>query len=452
MAVAIPTGRINVDENVLKYLAVLGLGQGASDSDVEAAYRRLTGEVRSGLVSWDRSKEIDEAYEYLRTVMMPHASATAAAPQEPAVPQQNGPEGTVGVGAPVKMTDAEQFPPAGHNQGPSVAKSRVYIWAFAILSVGLSLGILYYSLGLPTKKTAGMSREGDTASLIREIKPSIVTIKVGEQGTGSGFVVSKDGYIVTNAHVMREKGATATFSDGFSTEISLVMLDEDKDFALVKAVAKRDYAALKVGDSGLCSEGDPVIAAGAPLSLEFSFTKGIISSTRRSVPFLSAALIQTDAAINPGNSGGPLINYNGEVIGINFLKVSNEIAQGIGFAIAINDVKGYIRKKQHMSDDELDQALSREDKKLREIRQLPEDGGNSRSRDKAIEAQWERERRRKALVDCLEASNNSYQEQWNAYCKEARERDGCPVPYQVADLLERRRMQNRNECYRAYPQ
>jgi hypothetical protein len=189
------------------------------------------------------------------------------------------------------------------------------------------------------------------------------------------------------------------------------------------------------------------------LSLEFSFTKGIISSVKRTAPFLKASLIQTDAAINPGNSGGPLINYSGEVVGINFLKVSSEIAQGIGFAIAINDVKEYIDKKQHMTDDEIEQAMGREDKKLGEMGQLPEGAGApSRSKDKVIEAQWERERRRKALVDCIEATNNTYQESWNTYCREAREREGCSVPYQIVDLLERRRTQSRNDCYRFNPQ
>ena len=131
-------------------------------------------------------------------------------------------------------------------------------------------------------------------------------------------MVSKDGYIVTNGHVMKDKNAMAIFSDGFKTEVDLVILDEERDFALVKATAKREYQFLILGDSNRCSEGDAVVAAGAPLSLEFSFTKGIISSTNRSLPFLSARLIQTDAAINPGNSGGPLINGSGEVIGINF--------------------------------------------------------------------------------------------------------------------------------------
>ena len=99
------------------------------------------------------------------------------------------------------------------------------------------------------------------------IKPSIVTIKIGESGTGSGFVVTNDGYIVTNAHVMKEKSAIAIFSDGSRTDVNLVMLDENKDFALVKAVENKDYLFLTLGDSNKCSEGDTVIAAGG--SFEF---------------------------------------------------------------------------------------------------------------------------------------------------------------------------------------
>ena len=434
-----------MDENTLKYMAVLGLGEGATLDDVKAAYRHLTEGVKDGSISWDRSKEITSAYEYLITLMsQPAPNVKSAVP----------PEQKPAYGSPTKPGIApDRIYLAHYDSSQTIHKGKVYLWSFFILFVIVSAGVLFYFTGPPAKKQFFKLKEGDTAGIIRMIKPSIVTIRVSNKGTGSGFVVSKEGYIVTNAHVMREKSATATFSDGSNTEVTLVILDEEKDFALVKAVVQKEYPFLQLADSDRCSDGDAVIAAGAPLNLEFSFTKGIISSARRSAPFLNANLIQTDAAINPGNSGGPLINYNGEVIGINFLKVSQEIAQGIGFAIAINDVKNYIEKKQPMTDDELDQAMIREEKKLDEINQLPEGTSSSgRSKDKAIEAQWEREHRRKALVDCLETAGNNYQENWNAYCKEARERDNCSVPYNIADLLERRRTQSRNECYRFYPQ
>lgn len=431
-----------MDENALKYLSILGLGEDATIEEVKTAYQRLIEDVKNGSVSWERSKEITSAYEYLIMLMpqpAPDSKFTVSQEQKPAN------EG------PVKPNIAvDQIYLTHYSSGQTIQRGKVYLWSFAVVFVTVCAVVFLYSTGSPVKKGFSKPKEGDTAGLIRIIKPSIVTLRVGAKGTGSGFVVSKDGYIVTNAHVMREKSATATFSDGFSTEVNLVMLDEERDFALVKAAAQKEYPFLQLGDSSRSSEGDAVIAAGAPLSLEFSFTKGIISSSKRSAPFLQASLIQTDAAINPGNSGGPLINYSGEVIGINFLKVSQEIAQGIGFAIAINDVKAYIEKKQHMTDDEMDQAISREEKKLGEMNQLP-GGATGRSKDKAIEAQWERERKRKALVDCLEGANNHYQENWNAYCKEAREKEGCPVPYHVADFLERRRTQNRNDCYRFNP-
>ncbi len=432
-----------MDENVLKYLGILELGEDATIKEVHAAYHRLTEDIKDGSVSWERSKEITAAYEYLIMLMsQPAQDAKSAIPPEQK-PVKEGPAKPDIAGDQINL--------AHYGSGQTIQKGKVYLWSFAILFAIVSAGVFFYSSGSSVKKTFSKPKEGDTAGLIKMIKPSIVTIRVGEKGTGSGFVVSKDGYIVTNAHVMRDKSAAATFSDGSSTEIKLVMLDEERDFALVKAVKQKEYPFLQLGDSSRCSEGDAVIAAGAPFSLEFSFTKGIISSSKRSAPFLQASLIQTDAAINPGNSGGPLINHNGEVIGINFLKVSQEIAQGIGFAIAINDVKTYIEKKQHMTDDELDQAMTRTVKKLGEMNLLPE-GATNRSKDKAIEAQWERERRRKALVDCLEVANNHYQENWNVYCKEAREKESCPVPYHVADFLERRRTQNRNDCYRFNPQ
>ncbi|HBA55699.1 MAG TPA: hypothetical protein DCZ04_14930, partial [Syntrophorhabdus aromaticivorans] len=132
--------------------------------------------------------------------------------------------------------------------------------------------------------------------MIKQIKPGIVTISIQDSTRGSGFVVSKDGYIVTNAHVMQEKAGTAVFADGSETDVKLAMLDEERDFALLKATTVKDYAFLKIGDSSKCSEGDAVIAAGSPLLLESSFTKGIVSSAKRSFPFLQAGLIQTDAA------------------------------------------------------------------------------------------------------------------------------------------------------------
>jgi S1-C subfamily serine protease len=431
-----------MDENVLKYLGILELSEDATIEEVKSAYHRLTEGVKGGSISWERSKEITSAYEYLMILMSQTASDAHSA-----IPPEQKPANK----APTKPDiSVDQIYLARYSGGQAVQRGKGYLWSFVILFVIVSAGVFLYSSGSPAKKIFSKPKEGDTAGLIRMIKPSIVTIRVGTKGTGSGFVVSKDGYIVTNAHVMRDKSAAATFSDGFSTEVNLVMLDEERDFALVKAVNQKEYPFLQLGDSSRCSEGDAVIAAGAPFSLEFSFTKGIISSSKRSAPFLQASLIQTDAAINPGNSGGPLINNSGEVIGINFLKISQEIGQGIGFAIAINDVKTYIEKKQHMTDDELDQAMTRAAKKLDEMNQLPE-GTTSRSKDKAIEAQWEKERRRKALVDCLEGANNHYQENWNTYCKDAREKEGCPVPFQIADLLERRRTQNRNDCYRFNP-
>jgi hypothetical protein len=273
------------------------------------------------------------------------------------------------------------------------------------------------------------------------------------------------------------------------------MLDEERDFALVKTTTKRDYQFLILGDSDRCSEGDTVIAAGAPLSLEFSFTKGIISSTKRSLPFLSARLIQTDAAINPGNSGGPLINSSGEVIGINFLKLANLSVEGIGFAIAINDVKNHIDKKQQMSDMELTSAIDREEKKLLEYSNMPNDEMNE-MKDKVLEEQWERERRwrefnekveaanrdllkqkqkaearlreeaeqlrirqqeylearRKSLAECLQSATNQYQGIWNEYCKKLNQQDNCPLPSNTAGVLEQRHGQMRNECYRLNPQ
>jgi flagellar biosynthesis GTPase FlhF len=366
----------------------------------------------------------------------------------------------------------------------------------AILIILLSCAALLY-FGRPFSRI-NSENDLDTASIIRKIKPSIVTIRVGNLGTGSGFVVDKEGYIITNAHVMREKTATAAFSDGFETEVNLVMLDEERDFALVKTAISKEYEFLTLGDSTKCSEGDTVIAAGTPLGLEFSFTKGIISSTKRSLPFLQAHLIQTDAAINPGNSGGPLVNTQGGVVGINFSHLAGlkMPVEGIGFAIAINDIKAHIEKKRQMSDAELTQAMAREMKKLEEISQTSPTDEIKKMKERAIEEQWEAERRRrelnekieaanrdlqeqkqkieqrlqeeadqgrkrsqevvearsKALTECLQGATNQYQWNWNDYCKKYNEQESCSLPYNIASLLEQRLGQMRNECYRMNPQ
>jgi len=160
-----------------------------------------------------------------------------------------------------------------------------------------------------------------------------------ERGTGSGFILSQDGRVLTNAHVVAETNTVqVTLKDGRSFEGKVVGTDAITDVAVVKIKAN-NLPAVKLGNSRNLSPGQWAIAIGNPLGLDNTVTVGIISATDRSsaqvgVPDKRVNFIQTDAAINPGNSGGPLLNAEGEVIGVNTAIRSD--AQGLGFAIPID--------------------------------------------------------------------------------------------------------------------
>jgi 2-alkenal reductase len=198
-------------------------------------------------------------------------------------------------------------------------------------------------------------------SLYQAVNPGVVTIRtLTEQGDGlgSGFVIDGEGHIVTNYHVVR--GATdfeVDFPSGFKTRGEILGTDLDSDIAVLKIDSLPDpLVPLALGDSDAVKVGQIVIAIGNPLGHESTMTTGIVSSIGRTMQsmheapgggtFTAGDIIQTDAAINPGNSGGPLLNLNGEVIGVNvaiettsFDMLGQPINSGIGFAISINMVK-----------------------------------------------------------------------------------------------------------------
>lgn len=170
-----------------------------------------------------------------------------------------------------------------------------------------------------------------------------------EAGTGSGFIVSKEGHIVTNHHVI--DGADSikvTLTDGRSFDAKLVGSHEDSDVAIIKIESDEDFPVAKIGDSSSLRPGDWVLAIGNPYGFEHTVTAGIVSALERDVSdskgqsITTGELIQTDAAINQGNSGGPLIDMNGNVVGINTAIIP--YAQGIGFAISIDSVKDVLNQ------------------------------------------------------------------------------------------------------------
>lgn len=176
------------------------------------------------------------------------------------------------------------------------------------------------------------------------------------EGIGSGSIVSKDGYIVTNSHVVSDgdaKEINVLFNNGETAPAELVWNDSSLDLAVIKVDSNnKNLKAIDIGDSDEIGVGDRVVAIGNPLGFELqsTVTSGIISGLNRSVAFNTGVqmdgLMQTDAAINAGNSGGALLNSKGQLIGINTAKAGN--SDGIGFAIPINTVKPVIdtiRKK-----------------------------------------------------------------------------------------------------------
>ena len=171
----------------------------------------------------------------------------------------------------------------------------------------------------------------DFSGIIENSLKSVVSIKTNN-ARGTGFIISNDGYVVTNAHVLEgARYATATTSDLETKQMNLVGYNSDIDIALLKIEGNYDF--LEFGNSDNVKVGEKVIAIGNPLGLSFSASEGIVSAIHRISGDSQGAYIQTDAALNPGNSGGPLINSEGKVIGINNFKLAGE---SLGFALESN--------------------------------------------------------------------------------------------------------------------
>lgn len=172
----------------------------------------------------------------------------------------------------------------------------------------------------------------DFSGIIENEIKGVVTIRT-DISQGTGFLISDDGYIVTNHHVINGAKSAGVFTyDTEQHSVNLVGYNLDMDIALLKIDGS--FNSLELGDSGDLRIGEKVIAIGNPLGLSFTATEGIISSTKREGLNKLPIYIQTDVPLNPGNSGGPLINTDGEVIGINNFKIAT--ADGLGFALEIN--------------------------------------------------------------------------------------------------------------------
>jgi putative serine protease PepD len=176
-------------------------------------------------------------------------------------------------------------------------------------------------------------------------KGSVVFIQAG-QATGSGFVVSRDGYIVTNAHVVEgASDVTVKIGDGEQRSARIVGSDPSTDIAVLKVEpGDEDLVPLAFADSDAVDVGDESFAIGNPYGLNRTLTTGVISALQRNIPapngFSIDGVLQTDAALNPGNSGGPLLDSSGRVIGVNSqIESRSGSNSGIGFAVPSNTVK-----------------------------------------------------------------------------------------------------------------
>jgi len=179
------------------------------------------------------------------------------------------------------------------------------------------------------------STSADFSGIIEDAIKGVVTVKT-DVGQGTGFIISSDGYVVTNAHVIEgAKAAGIITYEGELHQVELIGKREYMDIALLKIPG--DYNMLKLADSDDIQIGEKVIAIGNPLGLQFSVSEGIVSGIHRPGLNEMEIYIQTDAALNPGNSGGPLINKKGEVVGINNFKIGG--TEGMGFALESNSIK-----------------------------------------------------------------------------------------------------------------
>ena len=195
--------------------------------------------------------------------------------------------------------------------------------------------------GYPFYFFFGQHGERQERNFLKRFFGNVPNMKLRQQALGSGIIIEKDGYIVTNNHVISgAQKIKVILSDGRTFKGRVIGADPKTDLALVKINAS-NLPTLQFGDSDRVRPGDWVIAIGNPFGLEHTVTQGIISATGRAVgtaPYEN--FLQTDAPINPGNSGGPLVNMLGKVIGINTAIIKS--GQGIGFAIPSNTAKEII--------------------------------------------------------------------------------------------------------------
>ena len=270
-------------------------------------------------------------------------------------------------------SESEEKSTSKTEKKPKIKTGKNHFATFAsLLAVALSGTALYYAYNRPTtsifhssnsaSNNAATFAEGSISEIANSVSKSVVSIITNTSTTGSfftgqvsqaagtGFIISSDGYIATNKHVVANATKIGVILDDGSTyeDVELIGTDPINDFAIIKIKDVKNLTPIKIGDSKTTNIGQQVVAIGNALgTYQNSVTSGIISGKGRSLTASDSSrttyetlsdMIQTDAAINGGNSGGPLVNAAGEVIGINTAYASQ--GNNVGFAIPINSVKG----------------------------------------------------------------------------------------------------------------
>jgi S1-C subfamily serine protease len=284
------------------------------------------------------------------------------APWAPLLPPPTSP----GHNDPARATNLQQQqgPPAPGGDGRPRRTWLVLVLG-AVLGGALVGGIVLAALALKddeqvVARPAIVTPEGvmDIEGILEKVQESVVTIETSAssgngvfEGAGTGIVLSDDGLVLTNAHVIGSSDQIQVrLFDGASHTASLVGSSPDEDLAVIRVEGVDDLTPAELGSSDALQVGEPVIAIGNALNLggKPSVTQGIVSAKDRSIRGPGAGgenvdldnLVQTDAAINPGNSGGPLVDVSGQVVGVNTAIIAD--SQNVGFAIAIDPVKSQI--------------------------------------------------------------------------------------------------------------
>lgn len=321
----------------------------------------------------------------------PEQAGMPGAPGSPGVPggtgaPQSGPPfpGAGQAGGPYPGGGGQQppwaQPVAGAGHRPPSRFGRVLVTGAAVVALAVGSGLFGGFIATQLDDDAATSVTGENrpaeaapvlqrdslAGIADKVQPSVVSISTGT-GEGSGVVLTEDGYVLTNNHVVASaQGDTVSvvFADGKTAKAKIIGTDPKTDLAVIKAEGVSGLRPAQFGDSNAMQVGDTVLALGSPLGLQGSVTAGIVSALDRTIqvggeqqeepqlPQLPqrqssgaqsmAGLLQTDAPINPGNSGGALVNLNGEVIGINTAIATSGQGQGnigVGFAIPSNKAK-----------------------------------------------------------------------------------------------------------------